>query len=77
MSDQLRKCAFPTDKINKYTKLFNFYNLKFEVIEQLSAHRVHNQENYLEQLKNLDLSNTTPIECFNIINNIQKKLKGS
>lgn len=77
LSPEIIKCGFPTSKINKYIELFNLKNLQYEIIENSSSEKnqTDSSEQILKQIKNLDLSKTTPMECFDLIYNIQKKLK--
>lgn len=77
LGPEIIKCGFPTNKLDKYKNLFELHNLKYEIIENDSNNikQLNSDEKIIKQIKNLDLSTTTPMECFNLIYNIQKNLK--
>ena len=80
LGPEITKCGFPISKIDKYITLFNSQNLKYEIIENSSSSgkkQTDSSEQILKQLKNIDLSKTTPLDAFNLIYNIQKKIKGA
>ena len=84
LSPEIIKCGFPTSKIslkgfihfNKYIELFRSRNLKYEIIENVSSEKnqTNSSEQILKQIKDLDLSQTTPIEAFNLLYKLQKKI---
>ncbi len=70
------KCGFPIAKLDKYTQLLTSRNISFEVISSLtSSNQNASYDNIVKKIQNIDLNNTTCIEAFNILYNIQQKLK--
>lgn len=70
------KCGFPISQIEKYTLLLKNKNIPFEIVTN-SASRNQNTSynNIIKRIENIDLNNTTCKEAFDILYNIQQKLK--
>lgn len=82
LSPEIVKCGFPISSLDKYTKKFDELQLKYKVIDDLPNNT--NIEDYtnnievkkiLNKIKNLDMNNTTFQQAFNILLDIQNKLK--
>lgn len=82
LSPEIIKCGFPISSLDKYTKKFDELQLKYKVIDDLPNNT--NIEDYtnnievkkiLNKIKNLDMNNTTFQQAFNILLDIQNKLK--
>lgn len=70
------KCGFPIAKLEKYTQLLNSKDLKFEIISnQASSNQNISYDSIIKKIQNIDLNNTTCKEAFDILYNIQQKLK--
>lgn len=84
LSPEIIKCGFPTSSLDKYTKKLDELQLKYKVIDNLPNNT--NIEDYtnnievkkvLNKIKNLDMNNTTFHQAFNILLDIQNKLKNT
>lgn len=84
LSPEIIKCGFPISSLDKYTKKFDELQLKYKVIDDLPNNT--NIEDYtnnievkkiLNKIKNLDMNNTTFQQAFNILLDIQNKLKNT
>lgn len=77
LGPNLIKCGFPISNLEKYTNLLKSKNLKFEVINTLtsSSNQTPSCTNIIRQIQGIDLNNTTCKEAFDILYNIQQKLK--
>lgn len=77
LGPNLIKCGFPVSNLEKYTNLLKSKNLKFEVINTLtsSSNQTPSCTNIIRQIQGIDLNNTTCKEAFDILYNIQQKLK--
>ena len=70
------KCGFPIAKLEKYTQLLKSKNLKFEIVSTLAPSNQNiSYDSIIKQIKNINLDNTTCKEAFDILYNIQQKLK--
>lgn len=76
------KCGFPISHIEKYITLLEKMEIKYQIINNLPSNtNVNNYVNDLEikkilnTIKSLDMSNTTFHQSFDILLDIQKKLK--
>ncbi|MBQ9314888.1 MAG: hypothetical protein IJ220_07900 [Clostridia bacterium] len=82
LSPEIIKCGFPISSLDKYTKKLDELQLKYKVIDDLPNNT--NMEDFsnnieikkiLNKIKNLDMNNTTFQQAFNILLDIQNKLK--
>lgn len=70
------KCGFPIAKLEKYTQLLKSKDLNFEIISNLaSSNQNTSYDQIIKKIKSIDLNNTTFKEAFDILYNIQQKLK--
>lgn len=82
LSPEIIKCGFPISSLDKYTKKLDKLQLKYKVIDDLPSNT--NIEDYsnnieikriLKKISDLDMNNTTFQQAFNILLDIQNKLK--
>lgn len=80
LTGEIVKCGFPENAKEKYLKKINELEQPIEIIEEKKK-TVHLDSSIdLEPfsfLKNLDLNQITPIEAFEYLNILQKKIKKS
>lgn len=76
LSPEIVKCGFPVATLEKYTNLLKSHNLDFEVISsQAPSYQNTSYDNIIRKIKETDLNNITCKEAFDILYNIQQKLK--
>ena len=75
LSPEIVKCGFPIAKLEKYTNLLKSHNIEFEVISKAPSNQSSSYDNIIKKIKNIDLDNITCKEAFDILYNIQQKLK--
>lgn len=76
LSPEIVKCGFPVATLEKYTNLLKSHNLDFEVISnQAPSYQNTSYDNIIKKIKETDLNNITCKEAFDILYNIQQKLK--
>ena len=75
------KCGFPVSQIDKYIVLFKKIDLKYKIIDNLHNQSTNDYLNNIEMKKivkkilEIDFNNTTFQQSFNMLLDIQKKLK--
>lgn len=70
------KCGFPIAKLDKYTNLLKSKNLPFEIVSDIaSPNQNTSYDSIIKKIQNVDLNNTTYKGAFDILYNIQQKLK--
>lgn len=75
------KCGFPISQLDKYIILLNKMEIKYKIIDNLSNSNVNDYMNNIEikkilnKINDIDMNNTTFQQSFNILLDIQKKLK--
>lgn len=82
LSPDIIKCGFPISKIDKYKTILSEKNIKFKIIDNLpnemtTIDYMNNVEirQILNKISSLDMNNTTFQQSFNILLDIQSKLK--
>lgn len=70
------KCGFPIAKLEKYTNLLTEHHIQFEIISNLTpSNQNTSYEQIIKKIQSINLENTTCKEAFDILYNIQQKLK--
>ncbi len=75
------KCGFPVSQLDKYIILLNQMKIKYKVIDNLPNSNINDYmknveiKKILNKISNLDMNNTTFQQSFNLLVDIQKKLK--
>ena len=75
------KCGFPVSQLDKYIILLNKMKIKYKVIDNLPNSNINDYmknveiKKILNKISNLDMNNTTFQQSFNLLVDIQKKLK--
>jgi DNA mismatch repair ATPase MutS len=69
------KCGFPISKLEKYSQLLNDKNIIFEIINPPTSSSQKTSNDIIKLIENIDLNNITCKEAFDILYNIQQKLK--
>lgn len=75
LSPEIVKCGFPIAKLEKYTHLFESLDLKYELVTNQAPLNQGSYSSIIKNIQNIDLENTTCKEAFDILYNIQQKLK--
>lgn len=75
LSPKIVKCGFPIAKLEKYTHLFESLDLKYELVTNQAPLNQGSYNSIIKNIQNIDLDNTTCKEAFDILYNIQQKLK--
>ncbi len=75
------KCGFPVSQLDKYIILLNKIKIKYKVIDNLPNSNINDYmknveiKKILNKIYNLDMNNITFQQSFNLLVDIQKKLK--
>lgn len=82
LSPEIVKCGFPISSLEKYTKKFDNLQLKYKIINDLPQNTnivdyTNNIEvkKILKKVTEIDMNNTTFQQSFNILLDLQNKLK--
>lgn len=78
LNDSVIKCGFPTNSLPKYQILFDQLHMKVKIVslENTSPKMTNVQlDKLLTQLKNLDLNQMTPIDAWNLLNDIKEEIE--
>lgn len=62
------KCGFPLGCLDKYLDIFNNLNLDVVIVDDDS----NDLSNYLNNIRDMDLDNITPIESLNILSKLKE-----
>lgn len=76
------KCGFPVSQLDKYIILLNKMEIKYKIIDNLPNNSNINEylknveiKKILKKITDLDMNNTTFQQAFNILLDLQKKIK--
>lgn len=75
------KCGFPVSQLDKYIILLNKMEIKYKIIDNLPNSNINDYmknieiKKILNKIAELDMDNTTFQQAFNILLDIQTKLK--
>jgi len=75
------KCGFPVSQLDKYIILLNNLKIKYKVIDNLPNSNINEYlknveiKKILKKITDIDMNNTTFQQSFNILLDIQNKLK--
>ena len=76
LSPDIIKCGFPIAKLEKYTNLLKAHNINFEVVSNPTpSSQKSPYDSIIKKILDIDLNNTTFKEAFDLLYNIQQKLK--
>ena len=76
LSPEIIKCGFPVAKLEKYTNILKAHNINFEVVSNPTPSSQNSlYDNIIKKILDIDLNNTTFKEAFDLLYNIQQKLK--
>lgn len=82
LSNTLYKVGFPISKIDKYAQLLKDNSIEFQIVDDNV--KTQNNDEYVKlvatneivkKILDIDLNNTTCIEAFNILLDLQNKIK--
>ena len=81
LSSDIIKCGFPISSLDNYTKKFDDLQLKYQIIDDLPNSNIKDYmknveiKKILNKISSIDMNNTTFQQSFNILLEIQNKLK--
>lgn len=82
-NDTVLKCGFPLNSISKYASLLDDNKIAYKIIDgsliDSKVQYIQNQniQNYLAQIKKMNINKTTPLKALEIISDLQKLLRRS
>ena len=65
LTNEISKCGFPSNSLDKYLNIFKNLNIKVKVIEDNSSE--DNKDKIIRKLKDINIDNITPIKALNIL----------
>ena len=81
LSPDIEKCGFPLNSLSKYKNKLDYFKIKYVIVDEIPESTINDFYNNIEikkiitKIKSLDLNNTSPIDAFNLLNEIQQKIK--
>lgn len=76
LSPEIVKCGFPIAKLDKYTNLLSSHNIPFEIVSTpASTNQNTPYDNIIKTIQNINFDNITCKDAFDLLYNIQQKLK--
>lgn len=77
LNENVTKCGFPINSYSKYQRLFDEYHLNIQVIDEHKEFLPFSDEliEFVNKIKTMDFTNTTPLEVYNMVLKLKEKLK--
>lgn len=76
LSNEIVKCGFPSNSLEKYLNIFKNLGLDVEIINEIKKDTNENiSKKVIKKIKNLDIDTLTPIKALNILNELKGLLK--
>lgn len=82
MGKNLRKCGFPTNKIDKYKLILDDNNIDYLIIDNLNEININEEymknleiRKIINEIEKIDLLETSPKESFDLICSFQERIK--
>lgn len=81
LNNNILKCGFPISSLTKYTGLLNDFEINYQIVDgnliTSKSKYIENEniQNYLEQIKKLDINKTTPLKALELISTLQNLLR--
>lgn len=66
LNDEVFKCGFPINSINKYENMFKLDNISYEIVKDIDKDR----DTIIKILENVNIDNITPLEAFDILKRV-------
>lgn len=75
--NQTTKVAFPTEALEKVTRILNINDIEYEILNKtkLEEKLSNTNNNILQEIKSINMNSITPIDAFNKLFEFQKQLK--
>ena len=80
-NDSILKCGFPINSLTKYTGLLNDFEINYQIVDgnliTSKSKYIENEniQNYLEQIKKMDINKTTPLKALELLSTLQNLLR--
>jgi len=80
-NDTIFKCGFPINSLTKYTGLLNDFEINYHIVDgnliTSKSKYIENEniQNYLEQIKKMDINKTTPLKALELLSTLQNLLR--
>jgi len=75
LNQEIVKCGFPSNSLDKYINVFNNLKLDIEIVNLDNKVDINNK--LIKKIRNLDLDNITSIKAINILSEIKELVKCS
>ena len=66
LNDNIVKCGFPYNSLDKYMSLFNKFGIDVEIV----SNNIDINNKIINKLKSVNIDNVTPVKALNILNEL-------
>lgn len=80
-NDTIFKCGFPINSLTKYTNLLNDFKINYKIVDgsliTSKSKYIENEniQNYLEQIRKMDINKISPLKALELLNKLQNLLR--
>ena len=76
LSNDIVKCGFPNNSLEKYLNIFSNLGLNVEVVEEIGSQHSNEEINnkVIKKIKNIKIETITPLKALTILNELKEML---
>ena len=75
LNNEIVKCGFPSNSLEKYLNIFNNLGLDVEIINELKKeNNKYINDKIIKKIKNIKIDTLTPLKALNILNELKGML---
>ena len=76
LNNDIVKCGFPSNSLDKYLNIFSNLGLDIEVINNIDSNNINkdNSNRVIKKIKSININNITPVKALNILNEFKEIL---
>lgn len=67
LNDNIVKCGFPGNALEKYKSIFKNLSIDFEIIEEVKL----DKDSIIKKITNIDINSITPLKALNILSELK------
>jgi len=76
LNNDIVKCGFPSNSLEKYLEIFKNLGLKIEIVNELEKEKEdNNYSKIINKIKKINIDNTTPLKALVILNELKGLLE--
>lgn len=72
LTNDILKCGFPKNTLDKYISIFKNLNINIEIIDEVKTNLTNDK--IIKKLKSIDINSITPLKALNILHELKDSI---